>query len=173
MKTTAFLLLAGVLVICIVIRFLYEVFLTRRIFAKQPEFKEVWMAVVMFVLWPSWFILCEIDPYSIAIPFYLRWTGFVMFIAGTVFFLWPVVQFRGFVGPDRLVETGIFKRFRHPMYVGFFLWLVGYPLFQESLSMLITAPLWMANVLFWRYHEEKRLVFQYPEYDEYRKRTWW
>jgi protein-S-isoprenylcysteine O-methyltransferase Ste14/rhodanese-related sulfurtransferase len=84
-------------------------------------------------------------------------------------------NFRVFAAPRRngkLVTSGIYSKVRHPMYTGAILLLGGWVLFFGSLW---GAPLWLAfSTLYFvkSVREERILNERFPEYGEYRKRTW-
>lgn len=71
----------------------------------------------------------------------------------------------------RLVERGIYRRLRHPMYTGVLLAILGYAIGLGSLVGL--AGFVVAAVFFFAksVHEERLLVARYPAYDEYRRRV--
>jgi protein-S-isoprenylcysteine O-methyltransferase Ste14 len=57
------------------------------------------------------------------------------------------------------------------MYLGFIFWLIGFPLyFGSSFSMVLSLP-FIANILYWRYLEEKELEKRFPAYPYYKKTT--
>jgi protein-S-isoprenylcysteine O-methyltransferase Ste14 len=70
-----------------------------------------------------------------------------------------------------LITKGIYSKIRHPMYLGFILWLLGSPIFFGALSSFILSFLFIGNVLFWRYLEEKELLKRFATYSTYMKST--
>jgi len=70
-----------------------------------------------------------------------------------------------------LITKGIYSKIRHPMYLGFIFWLIGFPIFFGSLYSFFLSFLLIANVLFWRYLEEIELVKRFPSYSDYKKTT--
>jgi protein-S-isoprenylcysteine O-methyltransferase Ste14 len=120
----------------------------------------------------SWFIMSEFDPVKLTIPFWLRIIGFVLFIIGIFLFVYTIFKLKTLENyKGELVQDGLFSITRHPMYLGFIFWLVGYSVFQQSKYTLITSVIWISNVLFWRYIEEKQLDKKYPKYKAYKKKT--
>jgi len=74
---------------------------------------------------------------------------------------------------DHLVTTGLFAAVRHPMYLGFTLWIVGWALFQGAVVGLAVGLVGIANILLWRHLEERHLEAHYGEaYRACRSRTW-
>jgi protein-S-isoprenylcysteine O-methyltransferase Ste14 len=57
------------------------------------------------------------------------------------------------------------------MYLGFILWLIGFPVYIGALISFILSFVFIANVLFWRYLEEKELEERFPYYMNYKKMT--
>jgi protein-S-isoprenylcysteine O-methyltransferase Ste14 len=70
-----------------------------------------------------------------------------------------------------LITTGIYSKIRHPMYLGFILWSIGFPIFFGALFSFILSFLFIGNILFWRYLEEKELIERFADYQEYKKTT--
>jgi len=84
-------------------------------------------------------------------------------------------NFRILAAPRRsgtLVTSGIYSRIRHPMYTGVIIMFAGYVLFWGS---FLSVPLWLAfSVLYVikSIKEERILMDWFPDYGEYKKRTW-
>ena len=78
---------------------------------------------------------------------------------------------RGF-DSKKLVRTGIYSKIRHPMYLGFILWIIGFPLFMQSFITLASSVIWIPQIMYWKISEESKLEEMYKEYREYKKRTW-
>jgi protein-S-isoprenylcysteine O-methyltransferase Ste14 len=127
----------------------------------------------MLVLWASWFTACAVDPFRLALPAIVHVTGIAILGAGIVLAVGALIQLRGVENIDHLVTEGFFKRVRHPMYLGFTLWIVGWALFQGSAAGLALGLVGIANVFFWRRLEEQHLEAHYGEaYRAYRAGTW-
>jgi protein-S-isoprenylcysteine O-methyltransferase Ste14 len=84
-------------------------------------------------------------------------------------------NFRVFAAPKKngkLITSGVYSKVRHPMYTGAILMMGGWVLLFGSLWC---APLWLAFSILYlvkSVKEERILAGHYPEYEEYRKRTW-
>jgi protein-S-isoprenylcysteine O-methyltransferase Ste14 len=70
-----------------------------------------------------------------------------------------------------LITSGIYSKIRHPMYLGFIFWLIGFPLIFEAIFSIILSLIFICNILFWRYLEEKELLDRFPTYLDYKKKT--
>ena len=72
-----------------------------------------------------------------------------------------------------MVTTGLFSRLRHPMYLGFVLWITGWVIYRGAATSILLAPLGIASVLLWRRFEDEAMEARYGEvYRKYRERTW-
>ncbi len=110
----------------------------------------------------------------------LRWTGVILYAAGSMLRLWPVFvlgnRFSGLVAIQpghRLVTGGAYSVVRHPSYLGLLILSLGWAfVFRSGLGLLLTAA--MVPPLLARIRsEEKLLSAQFgSEYDTYRRRTW-
>ncbi|MCX6259142.1 MAG: hypothetical protein NTW49_14765, partial [Bacteroidia bacterium] len=70
-----------------------------------------------------------------------------------------------------LITKGIYSKIRLPMYLGFILSLIGVPIFFGAIFSSILSLLFTANILFWRYLEEKELNKRFTSYMDYKKTT--
>ena len=57
------------------------------------------------------------------------------------------------------------------MYLGFILWLLGFPVFFGAVFSSVLSILFIANILFWRYLEEIELNEIFTGYFKYKKTT--
>jgi protein-S-isoprenylcysteine O-methyltransferase Ste14 len=79
-------------------------------------------------------------------------------------------QLKGVENIDHLVTTGLFSRIRHPMYVGFILWILGWSAYQGAVATSALGVLGVLSVLWWRHLEEKSLWSSYGSvYAEYER----
>ncbi len=127
---------------------------------------------VMAVLWFSWFSMCFQDPVKTAVPVWLRIIGLLLFIAGVGLFILSHTGLKGLRRENGLVTEDIYSRLRNPMYLGFIIWLIGFPLFTQSILTLLSSPIWISAILLWKRLEEEELEKKYDDYSKYRRRTW-
>jgi protein-S-isoprenylcysteine O-methyltransferase Ste14/rhodanese-related sulfurtransferase len=84
-------------------------------------------------------------------------------------------NFRVYAAPRRsgtLITTGLYAWVRHPMYTGVILGLGGYALIFGSVA---AGCCWLACSILYlvkAVKEERILADRFPEYEEYRKKTW-
>lgn len=109
----------------------------------------------------------------------LRWAGLAVFTAGGVLRLWPVFvlgrRFSGYVAIQpghRLVTDGLYRRIRHPSYLGLLVASVGWSLtFRSAVGLVLTAALLVPLVA--RIRAEERLLAATfgPAWQAYAART--
>ena len=169
----AFLISAVLFVLCLTIRVVYELLKDAHKInlESKPIFAFIFSA--MCVLWASWFSLCPSDPYRLDLPDLVHWIGFAVFVAGLLLAFGALIQLRGVENIDHLVTNGIFKKLRHPMYVGFISWILGWSIYHGAYVSLAIGALGIICVLWWRHLEEVRLQIQFGNaYQQYRSTTW-
>ena len=162
------------LIICIIthiVRSIYEIYKTTKNI-KISKFGFVLLFINMFLLWASWFSMCEVDVYKLEIPGIIKYTGLGFVIFGAIVFfvsLFTIKSLESFEGG--LITKGIYAVLRHPMYFSFILWIIGFSVFQRAFVSFSLSPIFILNILFWRYNEEKLLIKKYREYLDYKKKT--
>ena len=130
------------------------------------------MFINMILLWVSWFLLCKNDIYKIDLPSLTIYIGLLISVLGLIMFLTALFTIKTLESYEGdLITTGIYSKIRHPMYLGFICWLIGFPLIFDAIFSLIFSFIFICNVLFWRYLEEKELLGRFPTYADYRKKT--
>lgn len=154
------------------VRSAYHIAAEKRPALGRSKRWHVTVAVLMAIFWFSWFQLNFLDQLVLRLPLLLRYAGLALFVIGVALFVLSHVRMRGFSEQEGLVTTGVYARIRNPMYLGFMIWLIGFPLFMRKLLPLASAPIWIAHILFWKSVEERHLERKYPEYAEYKTRTW-
>jgi protein-S-isoprenylcysteine O-methyltransferase Ste14 len=71
-----------------------------------------------------------------------------------------------------LVTGGIYGWMRHPIYTAIVLMVIGLFLRRPTLAVAIAAAVVVGFLFVKTRFEERLLTIRYPEYVEYRKRTW-
>jgi protein-S-isoprenylcysteine O-methyltransferase Ste14 len=168
-----FLILSGCFLVCLAVRDSYELLKEAGKIQEgsRPAFIVVFIA--MCGLWVSWFILCRLDPYRLGVPEAAQWAGRLVMGLGMLLAFGALMQLRGLEGIDHLVTRGLFRWFRHPMYLGFILWIVGWCIAWDAAAGCALGVPALLSILWWRHLEDRRLEVQFGEaYREYRKSTW-
>jgi protein-S-isoprenylcysteine O-methyltransferase Ste14 len=168
-----FLIPAVLFILCLAVRSVYE--LLKEAHKINLESKPIFAAIFtsMCILWVSWFMLCPNDPWKVNAPDWIRWAGLAMFIVGMMLAFGALFKLKGVENIDHLVTDGLFKKIRHPMYLGFIFWIVGWSLFHNApVSLAIGVP-GIISILWWRHLEEKRLEVQFGDkFHQYKLTTW-
>jgi protein-S-isoprenylcysteine O-methyltransferase Ste14 len=150
--------------------------------ASQPMDDRIASALLFTALF-AWLVFIPIDvfrlellaPPSLAISIVgavVCLAGFVV-ILGTVYqnsFATPIVKDQSERG-QKLVDTGLYSRIRHPMYTGFLLWLTGLALWLEStaaaIGVLALVPFFLGRI----FVEERFLRDTLRGYADYTNRV--
>jgi len=170
---TAYVVFLGLYLGSLIIRTSYE--LLKKAGRMNPKSPIVFAVVfaVMCLMWASWFSLCPLDPFRLALPELARWTGLGAVILGLVLAIGGIVQLRGLENINHLVTTGLFSKLRHPIYTGFILWIFGWAVYHGAIFSLVIGFVGIGNILYWRRLEEDDLESWYGEdYRAYRQETW-
>lgn len=171
MRKELFFALVIVCVITHIIRSVYEI-LKHKGVLKAGKLSFGIMFINMMLLWISWFLLCGQDMYRINLPVIVRYAGLLLSCIGVIAFLIALFTIKTLESYDGdLIKSGIYSKIRHPMYLGFILWLIGFPVFFGAFFSFLFSFLFIANVLFWRHLEEIELEKRFPSYPDYRKTT--
>ena len=154
-----------------IIRTIYEILKHKKVLGTS-KLSFVIMLINMLILWVSWVFLCSLDIYKITFPVIIRYLGLALWCLGIITFLmglYTIKTLESYEGD--LIITGIYSKIRHPMYLGFILWLIGFPIFFGALFSFILSFLFIGNILFWKYLEEKELEERFATYIDYKKTT--
>jgi protein-S-isoprenylcysteine O-methyltransferase Ste14 len=126
----------------------------------------------MVVLWISWIVLCSADIYRIKLPDIVNYLGLFLFLIGVIIFLTALFTIKTLETYDGdLITKGVYSKIRHPMYLGFILWSIGFPIYYGAMSSFILSFVFITNILFWRYLEEIELDKRFPDYKQYKTKT--
>ena len=171
MNSEMFYLFTAVCVINHIIWFLYEILKHKKIL-EPTKLSFVIIFINMGLLWTSWFALCSLDLYRMNLPGIIKYLGVLIVGIGIIVFfiaLFTIKTLESYQGD--LITKGIYSKIRHPMYLAFILWLIGFPIFFGALFSFILSFVFIANILFWRYLEEKELEKRFLSYMDYKKTT--
>jgi protein-S-isoprenylcysteine O-methyltransferase Ste14 len=129
--------------------------------------------VAMCLMLVSWPIMCSSDPKRLVLSGTLHSIGLGAWIIGLGLALGALIQLRGVENIDHLITTGLFSKFRHPMYLGFIFWIIGWVIYFGAIVSLVVGLIGIGNIVFWQRLEEEKLGESYGEvYQKYRQGTW-
>ncbi|MEW6515379.1 MAG: NnrU family protein [candidate division FCPU426 bacterium] len=168
-----YLIIAGLCLLAFLARTGYELLKQAgRVDTKNPVvFAAIATAMGVFLM--SWPFFCPLDPWRIALPAVLSRAGLVLVAVALVLAVGGLIQLRGVENIDHLVTTGLYSKFRHPMYAGFILWIAGWVVFNGAAISLALGLVCVPGILFWQRLEETALEAQFGEaYRVYKRQTW-
>ena len=111
---------------------------------------------------------------------WLRWAGLAVFLLGWCMMLWSVRElgrhYSIFVTRQtehRLVRTGPYTAIRHPIYLGFIVWMLGFALVFRSWGGAFVWLLAVVGAVRKLRREERYLNDEFPQtYGAYSENTW-
>ena len=169
---TGFVVSFVVCFLCYAIRTAFNILKYKRHKLVEKKGTMVIIYIVMFVLWFSWAQMCFFDPFEITMSGSVRYIGLILFLIGIFILIISHTSLKGFEDKGQLVTKGIYSKIRNPMYLGFILWIIGFPLFLQSPVALASGIIWIAHIMYWKMLEEKELEKKYEAYREYKQKTW-
>jgi len=171
MKTPSFIFLVALCFLTHIIRTIYEVLKHKKILVPN-KITFVIIFTNMAVLWASWIALCSSDVYKINLPAVVSYLGLSLCVIGLIFFITALLTIKTLETYDGdLITKGIYSKIRHPMYLGFILWSIGFPVYFGAGFSFILSYVFITNILFWRYLEEIELDKRFPGYKKYKVKT--
>jgi protein-S-isoprenylcysteine O-methyltransferase Ste14 len=171
MENNSFFIWIEICVTTHIIRFVYEILKHKRILTPNKLTFVIVFANMGF-LWVSWFELCGADPYRMSLPGIVQYMGIAFVVIGIILFLTALFTIKSLENYEGdLMTEGIYSKIRHPMYLGFILWLLGFPMIYGALSALVLSVVFIANILFWKHLEEKELEERFSSYRDYKTKT--
>jgi len=162
----------GICFVCYMIRTVFNVLTYKRNPLAENRTIVNGIFIVMGILWFSWFQMCFLDPIKMNIPECIRHIGLLLFLIGVFLFVLSHIKLKGFGNKEQLTTGGIYSKIRNPMYLGFIIWIIGFPIFMQSLITLASSAIWVSYIMYWKILEERELEKKYKEYQEYKKKTW-
>ena len=109
----------------------------------------------------------------------LRFPGFALVVSGLIIGSWAVISYRQkiTVNPYPLEDVklrtgGIYGKIRHPMYFSVFLFVSGWCIYFFSLYSMLFVLITLAFLIMKIRFEEKQLIEKFPQYQEYKNRTY-
>ena len=108
-------------------------------------------------------------PRTIALPI-----GFILFVVGIFLHSKAQLDFNKYFKKMTLIDKGIYRYIKHPMYLGGSISFIGVSIGGRSVLGLATVWIWILLIAICGYLEEVKLRKDLPhgKYKEYTKKTW-
>lgn len=142
----------------------------------QPTTKDYLFVSIQLLLFLAY--LFDVILMVMDLPPLVAKIGLAASIIGVLVSILALLQLNRHLSPfptpkadGQLIQTGLYKYIRHPIYTGILLMVFGYALYGESLYRLIVAAALLILFYLKSSYEEERLMQVYPEYETYRKST--
>jgi len=138
--------------------------------------KDYLFVGVQFILFAVYLLNVSLFPFQL--PKYISYSGLILSGLGVIIGVLALLQLNKNLSPfpspktnSELIQTGLYKFIRHPIYTGILLMFFGYGIYQgSSYKIGITVVL---NLLFYfkSSYEESKLQAKYQGYSGYKKTT--
>jgi protein-S-isoprenylcysteine O-methyltransferase Ste14 len=138
---------------------------------KTKDFIFVGIQFLLFLIY-----VFEIKLLSFSLPDFLNIVFLIVSIIGFLIVIVALLQLNKNLSPfptpksnSELIQTGLYKYIRHPIYTGIILMTFSYGLYSNSSFKLIISILLLILFYFKSSYEEKMLQNKFSEYSEYKK----
>ena len=138
--------------------------------------KDILFVLIQFLLFVAY--IFNLESMTILFSSILFWFGIVIFVVGGLTTLVAVLQLNVHLSPfpsplpgSKLIENGIYKYIRHPIYTGIILAFFGFAFISDSGFRLLISTVLFLLFYFKTIYEEKRLIEMFPDYSQYRNRS--
>jgi protein-S-isoprenylcysteine O-methyltransferase Ste14 len=120
---------------------------------------------------PSW--QANVCPPACQVPVFAA--GLLCIIIGPAFAFWGILHlgrsFGIYVNVRKIVMTGPYRWVRHPMYLGWTIFIIGFVLTNFSYAYILLVAIHLALMLYRANLEQTQLAAHSTEYREYMKHT--
>ncbi|GAC1310112.1 MAG: isoprenylcysteine carboxylmethyltransferase family protein [Mucilaginibacter sp.] len=147
------------------------------LFAGSVKRKDKWYVGNQLLLLT--FYLFDFYSLRISLAAWARYAALTLALAGVTEGLVALYLLRKHITPFPsplpeavLVNHGLYKYIRHPIYGGIIAFTVGYAFYSQSLSRMVTAFGLVILFYFKSMYEERQLQQKFPGYQAYKKDTY-
>lgn len=138
--------------------------------------KDILLVTIQFVLLTIFYI--PVFPNIFQVPLILKYVGVIVSILGFLIIVIAILQLNKNLTPfptpkenGVLINTGLYKYVRHPIYSGIFLAALGITFYTGSYWQLVILFILLILFYFKSKYEESLLIEKYQEYENYIKVT--
>lgn len=143
---------------------------------KKPVTKDIVFVGIQFLLFVIY--LTPLFSFEFKTNEFIKYSAFVLAVIGLLTVALAFLQMNKSLTPfptpkvsGALIQTGLYKYVRHPIYSGIILAALGFGVYRGSVwKMFVGILLWILFYFKSRY-EETLLAGRFKEYENYRART--
>jgi len=143
---------------------------------NKPKTKDLILVGVQFLLLALYAFPFQII--KLTVFHFITLFGFALAIIGVLVLLLAILQLNKNLTPfptpledGSLIETGLYKYIRHPIYTGIMMLTFGFGLYQASLWKIIISLVLLILFYIKSTYEERLLSAKFPLYDSYVLKT--
>jgi protein-S-isoprenylcysteine O-methyltransferase Ste14 len=138
--------------------------------------KDILLVTIQFILLTIFYI--PIFPGVFPVPLIIKYAGVIVSILGFLVIVIAILQLNKNLTPfptpkdnGVLINTGLYKYVRHPIYSGIFLAAIGIAFYTGSYWQLAISFFLLILFYYKSKYEESLLIHKYKDYENYRKVT--
>lgn len=136
--------------------------------------KDIFFVSIQIILFAGY--LLRISKIDFLVPVWLQWVGAFFWITGIIISLVSLLALNrnlsAFPTPKKsaeLIQSGIYKYIRHPIYSGILFFTFGFSIYSENTLRILIFLLLLILFRFKAAYEEKLLQDKFPNYAAYKK----
>ncbi len=141
----------------------------------KKNYKDYLFVSVQFILF--FCFIFDFD-WSMKLSLTIQKIGFVIAVFGGIIITLALLQLNKNLSPfptpkesSSLLQNGLYKYMRHPIYTGIILLFSGYSVYQNSVYKLLISLLLVILFYLKSNYEEQRLAQRFPDYNRYKNKT--
>ncbi len=140
------------------------------------KFKDYFFVGIQFLLFMTY--LFDFELIRFKLPEYLNISFLIISIFGFLIIVVAILQLNKNLSPfpspksnSELIQTGLYKYTRHPIYTGILLTVFGYAFYTNSSYKLLISVALLILFFFKSSYEEKMLLNNFSDYKMYKKNS--
>jgi len=141
----------------------------------KKNYQDYGFVTIQFVLF--FCFIFDFD-WSMKLSLTIQKIGVLMAVCGGIIITLALLQLNKNLSPfptpkesASLLQNGLFKYMRHPIYTGIILLFTGYSVSQNSVYKLLISVFLVLLFYLKSNYEEQRLEQKFPDYKQYKKKT--
>ena len=144
---------------------------------------DVYILYIIFILSILWILVMPLDAqrfrWSPAFPLWLKIIG-VLLLVLSIYFIFMTTRENTYLSTrvrlqsdrkQQVISTGVYSIFRHPLYLGYLLLMIGGPLLLGSIVGFAFGLMGIMAIVIRIIGEEKMLLHELEGYKEYREKV--